>query len=47
MPPLLLTQLPPLPPELQYRFLGRALILLDADANLIVDVVPDALPERP
>ena len=46
-PPLLLARLPPLAPELQYRFLGRTLILLDVDANIIVDVIPDALPERP
>ena len=44
MPPALLLRLPPLPPELQYRFLGRTLILLDADASLVVDVLPYALP---
>jgi hypothetical protein len=43
MPPLLLMQLVPLPPELQYRFLGDAIIMLDVDASLIVDVVPHAL----
>jgi hypothetical protein len=43
-PPRLLLRLPQLAPELQYRFVGRALILLDADANLVLDVVPDALP---
>jgi hypothetical protein len=46
-PPRLLFQLPPLAPELQYRFLGRALILLDVDASLVVDVLPDALPRHP
>ena len=43
MPPLLLLQLPALPAELEYRFLGNALILLDVDANLIVDFIPNAL----
>jgi hypothetical protein len=42
VPPLLLQQLEPLPPELQYRFLGNALILLDVDTRLIVDVVSNA-----
>jgi hypothetical protein len=43
MPPTLLEALPALPPELQYRFVGLDLILLDVDARLIVDFVPDAL----
>lgn len=43
VPPSLLQQLEPLPPELQYRFLGSALILLDVDTALIVDVIPDAV----
>lgn len=42
VPPLLLQQLEPLPPELQYRFLHNALILLDVDANVIVDFIPNA-----
>ena len=42
VPPSLLQQLDLLPPELQYRFLGSALILLDVDTALIVDVIPDA-----
>ena len=46
VPPLLLAQLPSLPPSLQYRFLGDALILLDVDTNLIVDFIPDALTRR-
>jgi hypothetical protein len=45
MPPCLLAALPPLPPELQYHFVGRDLILWDMHAGLIVDFVPDALPE--
>jgi len=42
VPPSLLQKLELLPPELQYRFLGTALILLDIDTALIVDVIPDA-----
>lgn len=45
MPPCLLAALPPLPPELQYRFVGRDLILWDVHAGLIVDFVPQAIPE--
>ena len=45
MPPCLLAALPPLPPELQYRFVGRDLILWDMHAGLIVDFVPEAIPE--
>jgi hypothetical protein len=44
MPPVLLQQLDPLPSELQYRFLSDALILLDIDASVIVDVLPHAFP---
>ena len=39
-----LASLPPLPPELQYRFLGRHLILIDVGARIIVDYLPDVLP---
>jgi len=45
MPPCLLAALPPLPEELQYRFVGRDLILWDVHAGLIVDFVPNAIPE--
>jgi hypothetical protein len=44
VPPLLLLKLPPLPDGLEYRFMGRDLILRDAKANLIVDFVPEAVP---
>jgi hypothetical protein len=36
--------LPPLPLELEYRLAGRALVLVDVSANLVVDVLVDALP---
>jgi len=35
---------PPLPPELQYAFLHRHLLLVDVHAGLIVDYVPTAIP---
>jgi hypothetical protein len=44
MPPEVLKNLPPLPAELEYRFVGETLILLDPDAHLVVDFVPRALP---
>ena len=43
-PPGLLRQLPSLPKPLEYRFVRRSLILRDSEANLIVDVLPDAAP---
>jgi hypothetical protein len=36
--------LPPLAPELEYRFIGRDLVLLDVHANLVVDMLDLALP---
>jgi hypothetical protein len=44
VPPLILVNLPRLPDGLEYRFMGRDLILRDRDANLIVDFVPGAVP---
>lgn len=44
-PPELLAQLPELPEELGYRFAGPHLILLDVDANLVVDVLPNVLTD--
>lgn len=40
----LLRSLPDLPPELEYRIVGRHVILRDVKANIIVDFVRDALP---
>lgn len=45
MPTCLLAVLPPLPPELRYGFVGRDLILWDVHAGLIVDFVPNAIPQ--
>jgi hypothetical protein len=47
VPPGLLLKLPTLPMELEYRFLGRHLILRDIRADLIVDFIPDAVPAAP
>ena len=44
MPPSLLQNLPKLPPELEYRVVGHALVLRDTGANLIVDYLPNLLP---
>jgi hypothetical protein len=46
MPPDLLAILPPLPRELEYRFVHRDLVLWDVRADLIVDVLRDAIPMR-
>ena len=39
-----LTRLPRLPEDIEYRFLGRDLILHDTRANVILDRIPCALP---
>jgi hypothetical protein len=44
MPPALLLALPKLPKQLHYRFVGRSMLLLDKEARLIVDFMPQALP---
>ena len=43
-PASLLAALPPLPEDIEYRFVGRHLILRDVKANIIVDVLPNVLP---
>jgi hypothetical protein len=43
VPPNILAVLPRLPDDVQYRFLGRHLILLDTRANLILDRIPYAI----
>ena len=44
MPPDVLAALPQLPEELEYRFVGSRLILLDTNAHIVVDYVSDVLP---
>lgn len=43
LPAQMLKLFPALPKELEYRFLGPNLILMDIAAFLIVDVIPDAI----
>jgi hypothetical protein len=43
VPPNILAVLPRLPEDVQYRFLGRHLILYDRRANLILDRLPHAI----
>jgi hypothetical protein len=45
VPPSLLLKLPPLPDQVRYRFVGRNLILRDGEANVILDYIPDAVPD--
>lgn len=42
-PPSLLLNLPALPKDLDYRLVGNTLILRDVKANLIVDLMPNAI----
>jgi hypothetical protein len=44
MPPEVLQLLPKMPEELEYRFVGRHLAILDVHAHLIVDFVPNVIP---
>jgi len=44
MPATLLTRLPELPKELRYRFVGRNMLLVDRESDVIIDYMPDALP---
>lgn len=44
MPSCVLRALPELPIELQYRFVGFDLVLIDLHPNLVVDILRDALP---
>jgi hypothetical protein len=45
VPPEVLQTLPRLSEDMEYRFIGRHLILLDSHAHVIADFIPDALPE--
>jgi hypothetical protein len=44
MPATLLTKLPQLPKEVRYRFVGRNMLLVDRESNMIIDFMPEALP---
>ena len=43
--PALLHVLPVLPRELEYRFVDRDLVLIDVHADLVVDILKEALPQ--
>jgi hypothetical protein len=43
-PPSLLMSLPQLPAGLEYRLVGKELVIRDVDANIVVDYVANALP---
>ena len=43
MPGLIIASLPPLPDDIQFRFIGSDLILYDVRANTIIDRLPDAI----
>jgi hypothetical protein len=42
--PALLSALPALPKELEYRVVDRDLVLVDVHADLVIDILEDALP---
>jgi hypothetical protein len=44
MPPQVLEPLPKLDEEMEYRFLGQRLVLLDTHAHIVVDYTEDVLP---
>lgn len=44
MPPELIDQLPKLPEKMEFRFLGKRLVLVDSCASLVVDITPNLLP---
>lgn len=44
VPPLLLNNLPRLPDNLQYRFMGRHVVLMDGDTRIIIDYIRNVLP---
>ena len=44
VPPQVLAGLPTIPEELEFRFIGRTLILLDVHAHLIVDLIDNLVP---
>ena len=45
VPPTLLLRFPKLPDQVAYRIVGRDLILLDVEASLVIDRIPDIFPE--
>jgi hypothetical protein len=46
MPPEILKALPPLPEEMQYRFVASQFVLWDPHANIVADFIPGAIPVK-
>lgn len=44
MPATLLAKLPQVPQEVRYRFVGRNMLLVDRESNVIIDYMTNALP---
>ena len=44
VPPEILAKLPPLPKDIDYRFVDKHLSLRDSRANSIIDYIPNAIP---
>jgi hypothetical protein len=45
VPSSLLLKIPALPEQVRYRFIGRALIVRDTEANVILDFIRDVVPD--
>jgi hypothetical protein len=46
IPPQVLEGLPKLPEEMEFRFVGNTLVLMDVHAHIIADYIPDAFPHK-
>jgi hypothetical protein len=46
IPPQVLQGLPKLPEEMEFRFIGNSLVLMDVHAHIIADFIPDAFPHQ-
>jgi hypothetical protein len=44
IPPQVLEGLPKLPEEMEFRFIGNTLILMDVHAHIIADLIPNSFP---
>jgi hypothetical protein len=44
VPPTLLLKFPKLPDQVAYRIVGHDLILLDVEANFVIDTIPETIP---
>ena len=45
IPPQVLEGLPKLPGEMEFRFVGNSMILMDVHAHIIADFIPNAFPQ--